>query len=206
MPFKNEHSSRQMDPSLFRSFRRWSTPELEELGITFILGLQGENSMVQSVRADASKMSLEEFTDWLVEHDFKTDALEEAISKVDDTEKAVPKKYEHIDFRPPKKVQENARLSLEVRESKPPSQRGMTPVGLARARDLMNGKTLSPETVKRMLNYLTRHEVDKQGSTWDERGKGWQAWMGWGGDEGFRWARKIVNQMKKADEAEKRED
>ena len=68
----------------------------------------------------------------------------------------------------------------------------MTPVGIARARDLMNGKSLSFSTVKRMLSYFQRHEVDKQGSTWSEQGKGWQAWMGWGGDPGYSWARKIV--------------
>ena len=112
---------------------------------------------------------------------------------------AVPKKYDHIDFTPPKSVQENARRALEVRASKPESQRGMTEVGIARARDLMNGETLSPETVRRMLAYFTRHEVDKQGKTWDEKGKGWQAWHGWGGDEGFSFSRKVVKQMNTAD-------
>jgi hypothetical protein len=48
-----------------------------------------------------------------------------------------------------------------------------------------------------MLAYFTRHEVDKQGSTWDEQGPGWQAWHGWGGDAGFRWARRIVNRLNK---------
>ena len=112
---------------------------------------------------------------------------------------AVPKKYDHIDFTPPKGVSEAARRALEVRADKPESQRGMTDVGLARARDLMNGETLSPETVRRMLAYFTRHEVDKQGKTWDEKGKGWQAWNGWGGDAGFSWSRKTVKQMNAAD-------
>ena len=76
----------------------------------------------------------------------------------------------------------------------------MTDVGIARARDLKAGKTLSPETVTRMLAYFTRHEVDKTGSTWKDQGKGWQAWHGWGGDAGFSWSRKIVKQMKSADE------
>ena len=100
-----------------------------------------------------------------------------------------------IDFTPPKGAQEAARRALEVRARKPPSQRGMTPVGLARARDLANGKSLSPETVRRMLAYFTRHQKDKQGSTWGEQGKGWQAWNGWGGDAGWAWARKVVRQL-----------
>ena len=100
-----------------------------------------------------------------------------------------------IDLTPPKGAREAARRALEVRAEKPPSQRGMTPVGLARARDLANGKSLSPDTVRRMLNYFTRHEVDKKGETWSEQGKGWQAWNGWGGDAGYAWARKVVKQL-----------
>ena len=110
-----------------------------------------------------------------------------------------PEKYNHIDFTPPKGASDAAARALEVRASKPVSQRGMTPVGIARARDLKAGKSLSPDTVKRMLAYFTRHEVDKQGSTWSDQGKGWQAWHGWGGDSGFSWARKIVKQMDAAD-------
>ena len=115
-------------------------------------------------------------------------------------EQLAPKKYSHIDFTPPQGAREAAKRALEVRADKPSSQKGMTPVGIARARDLMNGKTLSPDTVKRMLAYFTRHEIDKKGSTWNIQGKGWQAWQGWGGDAGFAWARKIVKQMKSADE------
>jgi len=112
----------------------------------------------------------------------------------------IPDKYSHIDFTPPKGARDAAKRALEVRADKPESQRGMTPVGIARARDLKAGKQLSPETVKRMLAYFTRHEIDKQGSTWDEQGKGWQAWQGWGGDAGYAWARKVVKQMDSADQ------
>lgn len=110
-----------------------------------------------------------------------------------------PKKYDHIDFKPPEGARKAAERALRRRKDKPQSQRGMTAVGIARARDLIAGKTLSPETVRRMLAYFTRHEVDKQGSTWDEYGKGRQAWDGWGGDAGFAWARKVVEQMNAAD-------
>ena len=110
-----------------------------------------------------------------------------------------PKKYSHIDFKPPQGAQKAAERALRRRAQKPQSQRGMTPVGIARARDLINGVTLSPQTVRRMLAYFTRHEVDKQGSTWDEYGKGRQAWDGWGGDAGYTWAKKVVNQMNAAD-------
>jgi lambda family phage portal protein len=111
-------------------------------------------------------------------------------------------KYDGIDFTPPQGARDAAKRALDVRETKPSSQRGMTPVGIARARDLQNGVKLSPDTVRRMLNFLTRHEVDKKGATWDEQGKGWQAWNGWGGDAGYAWARKVVGQMEARDKKE----
>lgn len=96
---------------------------------------------------------------------------------------------------PPIAVAINARQALDVRVSKPPSQRGMTPIGLARARQLANRQPISLNTVQRMVAYFERHEIDKQGATWDEKGKGWQAWMGWGGDEGRAWAKEIMQKM-----------
>jgi hypothetical protein len=100
-------------------------------------------------------------------------------------------------YRPTEEMASNARLALEVRRAKPASQRGMTAVGLARARDIANRVELPPDTVKRMVSFFARHEVDKKGSTWDEQGKGWQAWNGWGGDAGMAWANRLVNQIDK---------
>lgn len=114
-----------------------------------------------------------------------------------------PKKYDGIDFTPPQGVRDAAIRALKKRAEQPPSKRGMTAVGIARARDLSNGVSLSPETIKRMVAYFTRHEVDKQGSTWEEYGKGRQAWDGWGGDAGYTWSKKILAQMERADEKEK---
>jgi hypothetical protein len=114
-----------------------------------------------------------------------------------------PKKYDGIDFTPPQGVRDAAIRALKKRAEQPPSKRGMTAVGIARARDLSNGVTLSPDTIRRMVAYFTRHEVDKQGSTWEEYGKGRQAWDGWGGDAGYTWAKKILAQMERADEKEK---
>lgn len=113
---------------------------------------------------------------------------------------ALPEKYKDIDFYPPQGVIDNAKQALKVRNEKPASQRGMTPVGIARARDLSNRRPMSPDTIKRMVAYFTRHEVDKQGETWGDQGKGWQAWQGWGGDEGYTWAKKVLRQMESADE------
>ena len=104
---------------------------------------------------------------------------------------------------PTNAIAANAKRALEVRAKKPPSQRGMTSVGLARARDLMNKRPQSEDTVRRMKAFFDRHEVDKQGDSWDEQGNGWQAWNGWGGDEGYTWATAIVERLNK--QAEKKD-
>jgi capsid protein len=98
---------------------------------------------------------------------------------------------------PTNAMAENARRALEVREKKPASQRGMTSVGIARARDLINKRPMSEDTVRRMKAFFDRHEIDKQGETWNEQGKGWQAWNGWGGDAGYSWATAIVELLNK---------
>jgi capsid protein len=106
---------------------------------------------------------------------------------------------------PTNAMADNARRALDVREKKPASQRGMTSVGIARARDLINRRPMSEDTVRRMKAFFDRHEVDKQGETWDEQGKGWQAWHGWGGDEGYSWSTAIVERInKQADSKELR--
>jgi hypothetical protein len=97
-------------------------------------------------------------------------------------------------YRPPADVARNAQMALDVRESKPASARGMTLVGLARARQLANREPVSLETIQRMASYFARHAVDKQGSTWADQGRGWQAWHGWGGDAGMDWVQSILKE------------
>ena len=80
--------------------------------------------------------------------------------------------------------------------------RGGTEVGIARARDIVNAKDLSDSTVKRMYSFFSRHEVDKKAKGFRPGEKGYPsngriAWALWGGDAGFSWSKKLVNQMKK---------
>jgi phage-related protein (TIGR01555 family) len=109
---------------------------------------------------------------------------------------------EDVDLTPTEEMADAARRALEARAEAPPSRRGMTSVGLARARDLLNGRALSPETVRRMKAYFDRHQSDKQGATWGDRGPGWQAWHGWGGDAGRAWAERKVAELDRAAERE----
>lgn len=105
--------------------------------------------------------------------------------------------FEGIDFKPPEGAADEAKRGLEWRRQ---YGRGGTEVGVARARDIANGKNLSPETVRRMNSYFARHEVDKQGEGFnpDESGypsAGRIAWALWGGDAAQSWARKVRRQM-----------
>jgi hypothetical protein len=100
--------------------------------------------------------------------------------------------YTEPTYTPPADVATAARAALDLRASLPPSRRAMTPTGLARARDLANRRPLSVDTIRRMVNYFTRHEADRDGDGWGVDSKGWQAWLGWGGDPGRAWATDIL--------------
>jgi len=80
--------------------------------------------------------------------------------------------------------------------------RGGTSVGIARARDISNGKSLPLATVKRMKSFFARHEVDKKAEGFRPGEKGYPsngriAWAMWGGDAGKSWSEKIVNQSER---------
>jgi HK97 family phage major capsid protein len=95
-----------------------------------------------------------------------------------------------IDLQPTATMAEEAERGLAWREE---FGRGGTAVGVARARDIKNRVTLSPETVRRMVSYFARHEVDKQGAGWSPGEDGYPsagriAWALWGGDPGRAWA------------------
>ena len=111
-------------------------------------------------------------------------------------------RYDHIDFSPPAGVRDEAARGLAWRDE---FNRGGTAVGVARARDLSNGTSISPDTAKRMASYFARHEVDKQGKGFSPGEDGFPsagriAWALWGGDPGQAWANKLARQMNAADE------
>jgi HK97 family phage prohead protease len=111
--------------------------------------------------------------------------------------------YESLDFKPPKGVREEAAKGLAWRRE---YGRGGTEVGIARARDLANGRTISPETARRIKAYFDRHQSDKEAEGYrpGERGypsNGRIAAALWGGfDDSYPWATKLVRQMNAEDE------
>jgi hypothetical protein len=109
----------------------------------------------------------------------------------DDEERAVS-------YKPTQGMIDEAKQGLEWRQE---FNRGGTEVGVARARDISNGRPLSLETVNRSASFFARHEVDKQGQgfTSDEDGypsAGRIAWALWGGDPGRTFVENIQRMNK----------
>lgn len=125
-------------------------------------------------------------------------AMDEDDDGSDMEYKAIPVAYEHIDFKPPQDVADEAALGLEWRQK---YGRGGTEVGVARAVQLKNKRTVLPETINRMVSYFARH--DGEGDNKEPNGEpsaGAIAWKLWGGDAGKRWSGKVRGQMLAADE------
>lgn len=115
---------------------------------------------------------------------------------------ANPEKYSHINFTPPSGVRREAEYGLKLRRE---YGRGGTAVGIARARDLANGRELSPSTVRRMKAFFDRHAKDSEAEGFRSGEKGFPSNgkisdLLWGGPSGYSFARKVVAQMNAADE------
>lgn len=123
------------------------------------------------------------------------------------------KKYDHINFIPPKSVAKEAEKGLEYRRKASPSRKGgLTPKeaselgigsGVQRAINLKNRDKISPKVIKQMCAFFARHEKNKsiddkyKNEPWND--KGYVSWLIWGGDPGKTWANKIKKQMELAD-------
>lgn len=85
---------------------------------------------------------------------------------------STPKKYDHINFVPPKSVSKAAERGLELRKSATKSSKGGLTnkqaskegigSGVQRAVNLKNGDTISPKVIKQMKAFFDRHEKNKQ--------------------------------------------
>jgi HK97 family phage prohead protease len=131
-------------------------------------------------------------------HESKQDAVDQmvAVSLSEDMDPLgdVGRSIRQDSFEPTDAMKEEAQRGLDWRQE---FGRGGTAVGVARARDIVNGRPLSLDTIQRMASYFARHEIDKQGQGWsaDEDGfpsAGRIAWALWGGDAGRSWAEAIL--------------
>ena len=131
------------------------------------------------------------------EYDEFEDLVEEGFD-VDDYEPVI-KALSDIDLTPTSGMKSEAQKGLDWRRE---FGRGGTAVGVARARDLVNGKDMSISTVKRMYSFFARHAVDKQAEGFSPGEKGYPsngriAWALWGGDAGQSWSKKKRDQIER---------
>ena len=107
-----------------------------------------------------------------------------------------------IDTKPTESMATEAQRGLDWRSE---FGRGGTEVGIARARDISNRSELSISTVRRMVSFFARHEVDKQAEGFRPGEDGYPsngriAWALWGGDAGRSWANRISDRVDSIDD------
>lgn len=117
--------------------------------------------------------------------------------------KMASSKYDGIDFTPPAGAAKAAQKAIDWKKKYGDDVKGGTQVGWTRASQLVSGRPMSPETVKRMYKFFQRHQKNKavnpefKDEPW--RDNGYVAHLIWGGDAGKRWAETKWKQMEKAD-------
>jgi|TARA_R100000084_G_scaffold105104_2_gene62235 HK97 family phage major capsid protein/HK97 family phage prohead protease len=104
--------------------------------------------------------------------------------------------------KPTEGMKTEAQKGLDWREE---FGRGGTRIGAVRARQIVADENLSDETVKRMYSFFSRHEVDKEAEGFNVGEDGYPsngriAWALWGGDAGYTWSKRLVEQMKNEEE------
>lgn len=145
------------------------------------------DSIVMPKRDEATPVSAPETT-----QQFPETVAPEIVAPAETAELAAD-----IDLKPTAGMVAEAKRGLEWRQE---YGRGGTNIGVARARDISNGKNLSEDTVKRMHSFFSRHEIDKKGEGFSPGEDGFPsagriAWALWGGDAGQAWAANRVAQI-----------
>jgi len=122
-------------------------------------------------------------------HPRKTKSVDEIIIEV--------KAENKTSFKPTSGMVAAAKRGLEWRKE---HGRGGTAVGVARARDIINGRELSSSTVLRMHSFFARHAVDSKAKGWNSGEEGFPsagriAHELWGGNAGRSWSEKNRNRI-----------
>jgi lambda family phage portal protein len=102
-------------------------------------------------------------------------------------------------YRPPQAARAAARRGLELRSE---YGRGGTAVGIARARDIANGRSLSLDTIGRMVSFFARHAAYKANHQKDPPSNSYISWLLWGGDAGRAWAEGVWKREQESAEAQ----
>jgi len=190
---KIEHVMRDGGLAIGSEFEVMTTPEDPAILIRMYEqsngGWQGTDLFTAFKSSDATLIGTEQD---MQEHSMDED-MDDMESSMDMEDEMSKRSLEDLDLKPTDSMANNARRGLELRRK---FGRGGTAVGVARARDLMNRNKLSPSTVLRMYSFFSRHEVDKKGKDFNNSERpsnGKIAWLLWGGDSGFAWAKSKRN-------------
>jgi hypothetical protein len=113
-----------------------------------------------------------------------------------------------FELRAPVEVAAVAKRGIANREK---YGRGGTAVGARRASQLAGREVVSIETIKRMVNYFTRHAVDLEAPAArpghpDYPSAGRIAWDLWGGAPGRAWARRQLTVWERVQAAREEEE
>jgi hypothetical protein len=171
LPYKGDDGKVDL-PHLRNAIAR--APQVKGLPEDKVKSIQARAQKMLARMQDAGKSKMDE-------SEFGEDIQDLFCSEIDDAAEG---------FVPTPGMASAAKRALEWRAE---FKRGGTPVGVARARDLMNRKELSASTVMRMKSFFARHEVDKKASGFSQGEEGFPsagriAWDLWGGDGGKSWA------------------
>lgn len=115
-----------------------------------------------------------------------------------------PKKYEDLDFTPPKGAVDAANRVLKWMEEHPDEIKGITSQSKMVCRKIAKGEPLTQHVIRLMADQAPRKQagqVNKQFRTKPWKDKGATYWRCFGGNVGVRWAKKMVRKMKKRDKS-----
>ena len=95
-----------------------------------------------------------------------------------------------MSYAPNKAMQDAAKRAIAYNESVAPSRQWGTRTGRVRAGQIARGEKLSMDVISRMYSFLSRHKQNYERYVGaDEKGKGYYAYLGWGGPSALAWAR-----------------
>jgi len=158
------------------------------------------NNFLRTIRTGEFKSGKHD-TDLLPEdHKLSTKKASPSASSVHVPSTEWKVKKDEKTYKAPKAARENAKQVLEWKEKYGDEVKGMTQVGWERANQLANNENLSLDTVQRMAAFARHKKNSKvdpehEGEPWKDAGR--VAWLGWGGDAGINWAKKISSEVEK---------
>ena len=107
--------------------------------------------------------------------------------------KAVPKKYAHINFKPPQSVIDVAKRALNKIHLAGSGMEQQTKIW---ARKIANGQAITPEKAKQGYRWFARNNRFKNSP---KDSPAWIAYLFWFGEPGRQWFNKLWQQMAAAD-------